>query len=421
MNGRMLRSPAGLLAVLLLTLGCTGRGRFSYNKDELPSAPPWPDQQVTNYPFTDVLVYNGLATAFGNAQGQTPSVQPAGAKPLSVLVLSGGAKFTAFNAGALVGWTASGQRPKFDIATGVSAGALAASLAFLGPKYDCRLTELYTTLSREDLFRFRPIMNLIRYRTITTPEPLEGVIAKEVTETYLADLREAHTEGRRLFVATNLVKAQRLVIWDLGAIACSGRQDAGQLIRKVLLAATCINGWTTPVSFDVDVNGCRYVEEHGDGGIHTEAFLQTTNGLTAGSNVFVLTAGKLFPDPLADKPGFLTLFYSNISCALSALYRADLLRIYTLCVTSRSNFLLMSLPQNTPGKASSMVFEPEEMQKLYRIGYQMSANGIAWRTAPPGVPPNEQPPVRIGTPGLPLMGETPKHSFHLRHQQPLKE
>ena len=48
-------------------------------------------------------------------------------------------------AGVLVGWTAKGDRPDFDIVTGVSTGALTAPFAFLGPDWDDELREAYTS------------------------------------------------------------------------------------------------------------------------------------------------------------------------------------------------------------------------------------------------------------------------------------
>lgn len=407
------RLTAGILASVVLVAGCSGRGLIRQS-DELPTAPPWPDPPGANaaYPSTDAL----LAKALGAdatvpdplARPLSPGSEKSAGRPLNVLVLSGGGKYTSFNAGNLVGWTASGTRPTFDVATGVSSGALCAAFAFLGPKYDCKLTELYTTLRRRDLYRMLPFIYLPLNHSLASSKPLEKLIETEVNDTFMADLRQAHTEGRRLFVATSQVKAQRLVIWDVGALACSGRPDAKHLVHKVLLAATCINGFTKPIDFDVVVNGCQYTEKHGDGGIHTEGFVQTAAGLPPGSNVYILTAGKLYPDPLADRAGFFTLFYSNVSCALSALYRADLMKMYALCQTTHSNFLMVSLAQNVPGKPSSLVFDPEEMLRLYNIGYKMFACGVSWRTVPPGVPENEQPSVRDGSPGLPVLGE-PKH------------
>ncbi len=60
-----------------------------------------------------------------------------------VLAISGGAYDGAYGAGVINGWTATGHRPKFAIVTGVSAGALIAPLAFLGPDYDAEIAEAF--------------------------------------------------------------------------------------------------------------------------------------------------------------------------------------------------------------------------------------------------------------------------------------
>ena len=61
---------------------------------------------------------------------------PSGTRQHIVLALSGGGADGAFGAGFLNGWTARGDRPKFTIVTGASAGALMAPFAFLGPSHD---------------------------------------------------------------------------------------------------------------------------------------------------------------------------------------------------------------------------------------------------------------------------------------------
>src|SRR5438105_4325416 len=55
--------------------------------------------------------------------------------PINFLAISGGGDKGAFAAGVLAGWTASGRRPRFRVVTGVSAGALIAPFAYLGPEY----------------------------------------------------------------------------------------------------------------------------------------------------------------------------------------------------------------------------------------------------------------------------------------------
>ena len=62
-----------------------------------------------------------------------------------ILALSGGGADGAFGAGALVGLARSGTLPHFPVVTGVSAGALIAPYAFLGPEWDRELTNAYTS------------------------------------------------------------------------------------------------------------------------------------------------------------------------------------------------------------------------------------------------------------------------------------
>ncbi len=69
------------------------------------------------------------------------------------LSLSGGGDNGAFGAGLLTGWTKHGGRPEFDLVTGVSTGALIAPFAFLGPAYDDVLRQVYTEITRRDVFR----------------------------------------------------------------------------------------------------------------------------------------------------------------------------------------------------------------------------------------------------------------------------
>ena len=91
-------------------------------------------------------------------------------------------------------------------------------------------------------------------------------IANDTTPEVLADIRAAHAEGRRLYIGTNNLTLHRPVIWDVGAVASSGRPDADELVRKIFLAACSIPAWTPPVEFDVTVNGVAYKELHTDAG-----------------------------------------------------------------------------------------------------------------------------------------------------------
>ena len=78
------------------------------------------------------------------AAGKTGPLPPA-----NFLAISGGGEDGAFGAGLLIGWTAAGTRPEFKLVTGISTGALTAPFAFLGPKYDDQLKDVYTTITPE--------------------------------------------------------------------------------------------------------------------------------------------------------------------------------------------------------------------------------------------------------------------------------
>ncbi len=84
-----------------------------------------------------------------DAQRQANNFDPLGAR--NYLAVSGGGSDGAFGAGLLVGWSEAGTRPKFDVVTGISTGALIAPFAFLGSDYDAQLKEVYTTYGQKDI------------------------------------------------------------------------------------------------------------------------------------------------------------------------------------------------------------------------------------------------------------------------------
>src|SRR5882672_8998601 len=130
------------------------------------------------------------------------------ATPGPWLALSTGGGDGAFGAGLLNGWSESGKRPEFSVVTGVSTGSLMAPFAFIGSSRDDGLKRAYTEYNAGDIFE-----------DVKTPEslvdtwPLKRLIAKEVTPELLAQIAEAHRQGRRLFVATTNLDAQRGTIW----------------------------------------------------------------------------------------------------------------------------------------------------------------------------------------------------------------
>ncbi len=89
----------------------------------------------------------------------------------------------------------------------------------------------------------------------------------------IEDIAAEHRKGRRLYVGTTNLDAQRLMVWNMGAIAASGHPNRSRLFRQVLLASASIPVAFPPAYIGVEVDGRRYDEMHVDGGVIAEFFL----------------------------------------------------------------------------------------------------------------------------------------------------
>src|SRR3954470_8601206 len=194
------------------------------------------------------------------------------------LALSTGGGDGAFGAGLLSGWSLSGKRPEFSVVTGVSTGALMAPFAFIGSSRDDGLKRAYTEYNAGDIFE-----DVKTAESLVDTWPLKRLIAKEVTPELLAQIAEAHKKGRRLFVATTNLDAQRGTIWNMGAIAAKGDEAALKLFRDILAASTAIPGLFPPVLIDVEANGKKTQEMHVDGGLSAQVFVAPESLLNTSS------------------------------------------------------------------------------------------------------------------------------------------
>jgi predicted acylesterase/phospholipase RssA len=325
----------------------------------------------------------------------------------NVLCLSGGGAYGAYSAGLLCGWTCRGDRPEFDVVTGISTGALIAPLAFLGPRYDGEMKRFYTTLENRDVYRLKPVRGLVS-ESLADNSPLadkgEGMLTPEV----LAEVAAEHRKGRRLYVGTTEAESKRFVVWDLGAIACRGTPQDRELVKNVLLGSSAIPGFFPPAKITVDVDGRCFTERHVDGGVSQSLFFcppylsadQRSDSSArdlAGTNVYVVVAGKLYADPEAMRPRALSLATKNMVTVLYAQTRGDLQRLYTACLLTGMNYRLASIPAEFPAPASSTEFEREAMTRMFDEGAHQISSGSAWRDTPPLLGLGESILARSGT------------------------
>ncbi|MFO0799320.1 MAG: patatin-like phospholipase family protein [Gemmataceae bacterium] len=395
-RGRRPRLPdlfaAAMVVALAAAVGCTPRSFTNPPTNLLDSswynrvAPPDP------YPDPDTTLSDGLASVFGN--GTMPA--PAPGRAQNILVISGGGKYGAYVAGVLCGWTENGSRPQFDVVTGISSGALIAAMAYLGPQYDARLAREFNNVEQRDILKFQPVRGLLFNRGLASSAPLRELLERNLDEQAFQDMCAAHRAGRRLFVATVSLTTQRAVVWDVGAVATSGRPDARELVNKILVASCSIPGFMPPVEFDIELNGVRYREMHVDAGNVIQAFIQTPRGLPPTSNVYVIASGKIYRDPLDESPRFLKVLAASVSNTMYALFRESAYKMYALCAVTGANFHLNAVPTTLKIEPGSMTFKKEEMRLLFGVGRQAAVGGVPWRRTPPASQPGETMVPRTG-------------------------
>lgn len=306
----------------------------------------------------------------------------------SFLALSGGGAKGAFGAGFLNGWTDSGTRPNFKIVTGISTGALIAPLAFLGSEYDDELRENYTTIKTKDILNVEGILGwgvlpVLFGESYASTKPLQNMISDMLTPEVFEAIAREHAKGRRLYVGTTNLDAQRVVAWDMGAIASSGHPDALKLFRKVMLASASIPGAFPPVYFNVEIDGKKYDEMHVDGGVITGVFgygsaLFDESQQKGICSFYVIKNGKLDVESQQVPRRFIKIAGRSFSTLMKAQSWGDMIRLHNTAERDNVEFNYISLPFDYEAKGNEM-FDPEEMKILYELGYSIATSDNPWQ------------------------------------------
>ena len=316
---------------------------------------------------------------------------------VSILALSGGGAEGAFGAGLLNGWSDSGTRPTFKLVTGISTGALIAPFAFLGPDYDDTLKNFYTTITTKDILRARPMLGLLGVKdSLADSSPLAKLLKKCVTKDVLEAVAQAHKQGRRLYVGTTNLDACRLTVWNMGAIAASGKPGALELFRKIMLASASIPVAFPPVHIPVEAEGAVYDEMHVDGGVTTEVFFYGfmldldaaahEAGVVEKARIkaYIIRNAEIRTEYDMVKPQLLPIASRAIANLIASQGLGDLYRIYTITQRDGIDFNLAYIPADHVSVAKE-AFDPEEMQRLFDLGFRLAGSGYQWQRQPPGL------------------------------------
>ena len=310
----------------------------------------------------------------------------------SYLAISGGGEDGAFAAGLLLGWTEAGDRPEFTTVTGISAGALIAPFAFLGPEYDDVLRKVSVDVTEKDLFKKRGKIRTLRTDALATTEPLQALIAKYVNDETMQKIAAEHRKGRELNIGTTNLDSMRPVVWRIGVIANSGHPDALKLIRQILLASASVPGGFPPVLIEVQAGNKEYDELHVDGGATSQVFIYPVGidydeildklSVTGRPEVYIIRNARLDPTYEAVKNRFLPILGRSIESIVRTQGIGDLYRIYLQTCRDGLDFNLAYIPSDFTAESEGYV-DTEYMKKLFDMAFDLAKTGYAWEKAPP--------------------------------------
>jgi predicted acylesterase/phospholipase RssA len=339
-----------------------------------------------------------IASLLPGRRGATLTLRAPSAKGLNLLAISGGAEDGAFGAGLLAGWGGSGNRPVFDLITGVSSGALIAPFVFIGRERDGQLREIFTSYGRKDIYTY-DVQNLIEGSALVDDAPLSRLIARYVDRDFLRAIAQESAKGRVLLIGTTDLDAQRPVLWDMGRIAETDSLAALELFRKVLLASATLPGVFAPVRIKVRVGGEDYDELHVDGGVTRQVFIapsimrlvsdHASRKTVNGGRLYVVRNGRIDPrwEPVSDD--VLSVTQRSLSTLIKNQGIGDLYRIYSIAKVDGIDFNLASIPTDFDVKTDAP-FDLKYMRALFDRGYEMGNRGFPWMKSPPGLQTADQ-------------------------------
>jgi predicted acylesterase/phospholipase RssA len=392
---------AGLTVLVLLLQGCAILTRpykpppaaleNQVQMPGLPGARAWGDETSKSFEQSAI---ESVAQEKAANHGKLEPV-------LRVLALSGGGAEGAFGAGILCGWTQSGTRPHFKLVTGISTGALMAPFAFLGPSYDARLKEAYTTISDRDIYQAHSLVaillglvNLRALPSLADSRPLAQLVAKIIDPQVLQEIAQEHVKGRRLLMGTTQMDAQRLVIWNMGAIAASGHPQALELFRKIMVASASIPAMFPPQYFDVEAGGEEFQEMHMDGGTRVQVMLYEAaiRFLVVGGRrprqLFIIRNEQVHPEWQKVQPQLKYIATRAIDTLLKSHGVGDLFRLYVYAQRDEFDYNLAYIPADFTARPTS-TFDTAYMNQLFQLGYSLACCGFSWKKYPPGFESNQ--------------------------------
>lgn len=302
-------------------------------------------------------------------------------RPLNLLSLSGGGQNGAFGAGFLIGWRENGTRPLFDVVGGVSTGALMATHAFLGePADDAKLEEIYTNVTKSDIYTDRSIFDIISGAdSLSRTAPLRALLAKVITEKELKRVAAAYDQGRILVIGTTNVDYDQTWVWNMSLIAKAGNLD---LYRKVLLASASF-----PIVFPpVEIDGHLFV----DGAARSNLVVPGMGGTEKPNppyfgpgNFYLIDNGRLRNPPEALRRALGDVAATTVGVMMNQSMQTALTRSFAGSQILGYKFNMVAIPDEVKIGKDPLAFDPIQMRAAFDAGRTLGKQPSPWSNVPP--------------------------------------
>lgn len=377
--------PMLLMIGLLMLAGCQTAPRRVAAPELIDTATPDGFAPSVRLVTTDLRTFNALAPAFfsGIRAAATDG-------SVDILALSGGGSGGAYGAGALAGMSRAHTRPSFEMVTGVSAGALLAPFAFLGPPWDERMRKAFTGERSAKLLHSptRTILaRLLSPRGLPHHNALFQLVDHFVTPQMIDAVAREADKGRRLVVATTDLDKHETVLWNLGEIAQHGGPAARTLFRDVLVASASVPGVFPPVLIHVHDGAHEYDEMHVDGGVTTSVFstplivgIQSTElPQLRGAHLYMIVNGQLARTPQTTRYNTADILANALAAELTYKTREAIVDNIAASRRLGMQFHLTEIPVDYP-QTSFIDFDQQHMQALFDYAADCAARGLLWLT-----------------------------------------
>ncbi len=210
------------------------------------------------------------------------------------------------------------------------------------------------------------------------------MVEENITGEIVGQIAREHRTGRRLLVMTTNLDTQRAVVWNIGAIADSGREDALALIHQVLIASASVPGIFPPVSIKAMVDGRQIEELHSDGGSSAQFFTLPEELIVAQDHhgkeklhIYVIINNALIPEFSMSPGRALPIMGRAYAILLKSQTRQGLIALYNFAQRSGVDLDIAAIDVQVPYSITDPL-DRRYMTTVYLSGYRRTSSMNLW-------------------------------------------